>query len=324
MKQSRFEALHQSDWSMFEEAMTALEKRKPCALNDFPAAYRQLCHQLSLAKSRAYNPQLIQYLNQLVMRGHQQLYQSRQSFWASLWYQLAVGFPLAVRQNASFMWIGTALFWLPLLLIFALIQFHPETVYVLIAPENVAEMEAMYSPSAEHIGRNRDADSDVEMFGFYIFNNIRIAFQTFASGLFFGIGSIFFLVFNGLHIGAVFAHLYGIGYHAIFSFAVAHGSFELTAICLSGGTGLKLGWALLSPKQLTRQAALVQAGRESVPLMIGCGIFLLIAAFIEAFWSSNGGLPLSIRYSVGGILWLSVLAWLFLAGRQDAAQDGEL
>ena len=39
------------------------------------------------------------------------------------------------------------------------------------------------------------------MFGFYIRNNIGIAFRTFASGIFAGLGSVFFLALNGVFIG---------------------------------------------------------------------------------------------------------------------------
>ena len=43
------------------------------------------------------------------------------------------------------------------------------------------------------------------MFGFYIFNNVRIGFQTFASGLVFGLGTILYLLYNGVFIGATWS-----------------------------------------------------------------------------------------------------------------------
>jgi hypothetical protein len=46
-------------------------------------------------------------------------------------------------------------------------------------------------------------DSDVLMFGYYIHNNVSIAFRTFAGGILGGVGSIFFLIYNGLIVGAV-------------------------------------------------------------------------------------------------------------------------
>ncbi|MEO4017989.1 stage II sporulation protein M, partial [Pseudomonas rossensis] len=79
---------------------------------------------------------------------------------------------------------------------------------------------------AGHLGRSaeRAASEDWVMFGYYIMHNIGIAFQTFASGLLFGLGSAFFLFFNGLMIGAVAGHLTHIGYGQTFwSFVVGHG-----------------------------------------------------------------------------------------------------
>ena len=61
--------------------------------------------------------------------------------------------------------------------------------------------------AAHAIGRTRGADDDWQMFGHYIRNNIGIAFQCFATGLLAGLGSLFFLVINGVMIGAVAGYL---------------------------------------------------------------------------------------------------------------------
>ena len=45
------------------------------------------------------------------------------------------------------------------------------------------------------------------MFGFYIRNNIGVAFQCFAGGLFAGVGSLFFLAYNGAFGGALAGYL---------------------------------------------------------------------------------------------------------------------
>ena len=84
------------------------------------------------------------------------------------------------------------------------------------SPAQVAEFEAMYDPAAEVVGRERASDADFEMFGFYVMNNVGIAFRVFASGLLAGIGTAFFLVFNGVHIGAVAGHLLQRGFHDTF------------------------------------------------------------------------------------------------------------
>jgi uncharacterized membrane protein SpoIIM required for sporulation len=160
------------------------------------------------------------------------------------------------------------------------------------------------------------------MFGYYVMHNIGIAFQTFAAGLVFGLGSVFFLIFNGLIIGAVSGHLTEIGYGQTFwSFVIGHGAFELTAIALAGAAGLQLGWALIAPGQLTRGESLRLAARKSVQMLCGVMIFLLIAAFIEAYWSSTTVITPWVKYLVGAVLWLLVGTYLGFAGRNRHAPD---
>jgi uncharacterized membrane protein SpoIIM required for sporulation len=185
-------------------------------------------------------------------------------------------------------------------------------------------MQSMYDPDAGHLGRlaKRAASDDWAMFGYYIMHNIGIAFQTFASGLLFGLGSAFFLIFNGLMIGAVAGHLTRIGFGQTFwSFVIGHGAFELTAIALAGAAGLQLGWALIAPGRQPRGEALLVAARKSVLLICGVMLFLLVAAFIEAYWSSMTAPSPLIKYLVGAALWMLMAAYLLFAGRSRHAPE---
>jgi uncharacterized membrane protein SpoIIM required for sporulation len=177
----------------------------------------------------------------------------------------------------------------------------------------------MYSSAAESIGRTRDAGDDWTMFGFYIRNNVGVAFQCFATGLAAGLGSIFFLAYNGAMFGAVAGYLAerGLG-DTFFSFVVTHGSFELTAIALSGAAGLKLGHSLLAPGRWSRGQSLVFAARECVVIVYGVMAMLIVAAAVEAFWSSAAWVPSAVKYGVAAACWIAVFAYLALQGR-DAA-----
>jgi uncharacterized membrane protein SpoIIM required for sporulation len=155
------------------------------------------------------------------------------------------------------------------------------------------------------------------MFGFYIRNNMSVALQCFASGLAAGLGSLFFLAFNGAYGGAIAGYLTerGLG-ETFYSFIVTHAAFELTAIVLSGAAGLRLGHAWIAPGRRTRVQSLVLAAREVVVIVYGVLALLLIAAAVEAFWSSGSWIPLPIKYGVAAICWAAVLAWLTLQGRR--------
>ncbi|MDX1298167.1 MAG: stage II sporulation protein M [Pseudomonas sp.] len=326
MKQSLFENQHQADWQAFSTQLEALERGKADSqqCKGFAAAYRRVCQHLALAQSRGYSSLLIERLQQLAMRGHQQFYRHRSPLGGQLLGFILAGFPRLVRAEWRFVVAGCLVFFGSLLLMGVLVYHFPDLVYGVMGPEQVADMEKMYDPDARRIGRfsERDSGDDWMMFGYYIMNNIGIAFQTFASGLLFGLGSLFFLLFNGLMIGAVAGHLTQIGYGETFwSFVVGHGAFELTAIALAGAAGLKLGWALLTPGRLPRGEALRVAAGSSVRLVGGVIVFLLLAAFIEAYWSSMSLASPTVKYAVGGALWLLVLAYLLLAGRGTHAPD---
>ena len=326
MKQSLFESRHQHQWQTFAEQLTQLEqgKAKAADVADFPHQYRRLCQHLALAQQRGYSSYLVDPLQQLALRGHQQLYRHRSQLTANILAFLLAGFPRLVREQWRFVLIAGLLFFGSLVGIALLVYLFPDLVYSIISPQQVAEMQGMYNPDASRLGRaaERAASEDWMMFGYYVMHNIGIAFQTFAAGLLFGLGSVFFLIFNGLVIGAVSGHLTDIGYGQTFwSFVIGHGAFELSAITLAGAAGLQLGWSLVAPGRLARSEALRLAARKSVRMLCGVMVFLLIAAFIEAYWSSTTRIEPWIKYAVGAALWLLVAAYLSLAGRSRHAPD---
>lgn len=324
MKQSLFESRHQPQWQVFAEHLKQLEQgqAKASDITDFPHQYRRLCQHLALAQERGYSSYLVDPLQQLALRGHQQLYRHRSRLAANVLGFVLADFPRLVREQWRFVLVASLLFFGSLVGIALLVYLFPDLIYAVVSPQQVAEMQGMYDPDASRLGRaaERASSEDWMMFGYYVMHNTGIAFQTFAAGLLFGLGSVFFLIFNGLVIGAVSGHLTEIGYGQTFwSFVIGHGAFELTAIALAGAAGLQLGWGLIVPGQLTRGESLRLAARKSVQMLCGAMIFLLIAAFIEAYWSSITVIAPWIKYLVGAALWLLVGAYLSLAGRNHHA-----
>lgn len=326
MKQSLFESRHQPEWEQFAQRLEQLESGK--AQTDdcvsFPKDYRRLCQHLALAQERGYSSFLIDPLQQLALRGHQQLYRHRSQLGANVLSFILADFPRLVREQWGFVLVAGLLFFGSLFGIGILVYLFPELIYSVVSTEQVSQMQRMYDPTASHLGRaaERASSEDWVMFGYYIMHNIGIAFQTFASGLLFGLGSVFFLIVNGLMIGAIAGHLTHIGYGEIFwSFVIGHGAFELSAIALAGAAGLQLGWALIAPGRLLRGEALRLAARKSVQLICGVMLFLVIAAFIEAYWSSMTWPTPLIKYLVGAALWLLVATYLMFAGRTPHAPE---
>jgi uncharacterized membrane protein SpoIIM required for sporulation len=320
----QFEQLYQNVWAELEAQLNEVLRGKPNRNGAKPVngerlaeLYRRACEHLALARARAYPAYIQDRLDRLTAEAHQVIYQHRGLGFSRITRFFAADFPRAVRAHAVYVWISLAMFWLPTIIIGLLVYNRPELILSVESAQTVAQYEQMYSPDAQSIGRVRTADTDWTMFGFYIRNNITVSFQCFAGGLFAGLGSLFFLAFNGAHGGAIAGYLTERGLGSTFySFVVTHSAFEITAIILSGAAGLRIGHAVLAPKRQKRVQALVTASRESMHIVYGFTAMLLIAAAIEAFWSSAGWLPHLVKYIVAGACWLAVTCYFVFQGRR--------
>ena len=328
MRQEHFIVRHEAEWLAFEHWLDARAARprraradrswRGLADEDVPAAYRRVCQQLGLARRRGYSPQLVARLQELMQRGHAVMYRPPLPRWQRMFEFFLADMPRLVRAEAGVMWASLALFAIPLVVAFVGVQVKPELIHTVMGAQQVAEMEAMYDPEAARLGRA--AESDLMMFGHYIFNNISIGLRTFASGLLAGVGPVLTLAFNGVIIGGVAGHLQAAGHGEPFwRFVAGHAAFELSAIVIAGGAGLRLSLDLIAPGRRRRVDALVEGGRRGARLCLGVFVMLVAAAFIEAFWSSIGWIPAWGKYSVGGALWVLVIAWLWFGGRDRHA-----
>jgi uncharacterized membrane protein SpoIIM required for sporulation len=320
----QFEQSHQQEWNELQSLLAQLHKSvrgrsadgQPIAGERVAALYRRACEQLALARARAYPAYLTDRLEQLTADAHQLIYQHAELGWSRLKRMVAYDFPRAVRAQSAYVWIALAVFGIPTLVLGYAVYFRPDLILTVVDANTAAGFQDMYSDGAASIGRTRDAQNDWVMFGFYIANNIGVAFQCFASGLFAGVGSLFYLAFNGAYGGAIGGYLTERGLGSTFySFVVTHSAFELTAIVLSGAAGLRIGHALLAPGRYTRLQSLVRAAQESAVIIYGVMAMLLIAASLEAFWSSAKWIPPLMKYGVAAICWIAVLSYLTLQGR---------
>jgi uncharacterized membrane protein SpoIIM required for sporulation len=159
---------------------------------------------------------------------------------------------------------------------------------------------------------------------FYFTNNARVAFNAFALGATFGVGTIAVVLVNGVLLGATAAIVAANGsLRAFLSFVLPHAGVELTAIVLAAAAGLHLGAAILAPGWRRRTDSLAVAARDSLPLVLGCAALLVIAGVVEGFISPMSW-PLRAKAAIGGTLNVLLVFYLFSTrsgNRQEAGRD---
>ncbi len=290
----------------------ALEALPPAEISRVVGLYRALCADLMRARTLGCGPDVTGHLDVLASRVHNRLYTPRPWRLGAVWDLVRRDFPRTLRRNWRPFAISTALFYLPFAFgLFATLA-SPDFAYGVMPRAALEQASESY---AEGFGAGREAGTNAMMSGFYVMNNVGIAFRCFATGILFGAGSLFFLVYNGLVTGTTIGHVIvsGAG-HNILTFICGHGPFELTAIVIAGAAGLLMGWSLVETRGKTRLGSLRDSGRDLLDLVAGAALMLLIAAAVEGFWSPSG-LPALVKWGFSAVASAGVVLYLSLAGR---------
>jgi uncharacterized membrane protein SpoIIM required for sporulation len=314
-RQDDFVAERRPDWDELERLLgdnRRLDKLAPASITRAAALYRAVCADLMRAQGAGYGPDVIALLDGLAARGHNALYSAPPYRLRAVWELLAVDFPRTLRKHRRFLLLAAALFLLPGVLgFFAARASRAFALHVL--PESMAEM--MEKSYAEGFNKGRSEGQDASMAGFYVYNNIGIAFRCFATGVLLGLGSAFFLVYNGLITGVVAGLVTSAGHGLnLLTFTCGHSSFELSAIVISGTAGMVMGYALVDTGGLTRWASVRRRSRELATLILGAAFMLMIAALIEGFWSPSS-VPAPVKWGVAVVNCTVVGLYFTLAGR---------
>jgi uncharacterized membrane protein SpoIIM required for sporulation len=320
MTSGDFEHKNQERWLEYERLVDRLERgAKDPDAGEMPRRFRELCVDLALAESRMYGTRITDRLNGLVIRGYELIYQTRRGGWQKTGEFVTAGFPQAVRKEWRLFVLCNLVFWVPFVAMLLSSQHDIRWIQAVLGAEGMVSVEEMYGGKEQQIAHLRsEYGSNFMMFCFYIYNNVAIDFRIFAGGIAAGLGTLFFLIFNGLQIGASAGYVnHACNPEAFWSFVSGHSSFELLGMVVSGMAGMRLGLAILSPGRLPRLRALAEAGKQALPLIYGAALLTTLAAVVEGFWSAQP-IPSGVKYAVGIIGWVLHIAYFLFAGRRRA------
>jgi uncharacterized membrane protein SpoIIM required for sporulation len=308
------------DW---QELAKILERDAPLAEQRAPrisraaALYRAVCGDLMRARQTGSAADVVAYLDALTARGHNSLYGARSYALRDALRALRLGFPRAFRKNWPFMLVSGLLFVVPFLIGWQGALRSPGFASSVLPLKTLEELSQSY---ADGFANGRSGQMDAAMSGFYVDHNVGIAFRCFATGILFGVGSAFYTLYNGLFIGTIFGFVQHAGHgHNLLTFVCGHSPFELTALVIAGGAGLRMGAALVVTEGRTRLGSLRRRASELSLLVAGAAAMLCVAASIEAFWSPSS-IPDPVKYGFSALGWLAVFGFLTFAGRNRAAE----
>lgn len=306
-RQTDFEEQNEDFWRS-QEGLLSNDQGGP----QLPQNYRRMCRQLNLARQRHYDGRLITRLEKIVLAQYALLYRPPSTLLKRCGRYLMLDFPRRVREEWRLVSFSFILFFLPLIVMTWIFATNPDAHEYILSSSQQASLDASWSKS-----HDQSFDDRFYMWAHYVMNNVSIDFMCFAGGLVFGIGSIYFMLFNGIYIGAVAGYVTYAGHGERFwAFVAGHSAPELLAAVIAGAAGMRLGMGLLKPGGLPRSQALRSSCGEAMQLLYGAAFLTFSAAFLEAFWSGFNFEMRMPKYIVGGVIWILMLAWFIFAGRE--------
>lgn len=161
-------------------------------------------------------------------------------------------------------------------------MYYPEFVKIMLGDAYVAMTESNIE-KGDPMAVYKSGDAINSFFEIAI-NNIMISFRVFVLGITFGVLTYFFLMYNGIMVGA-FVYFFverGLMKESLLAIML-HGTLELSMIVLSGCAGLYLAKGLVFPGTYRRIDAMLITSRGAIKIMVAVFVFLLYAAFVESF-----------------------------------------
>lgn len=311
-----------SDWDALEALLTA-HHRAELHLSDverLDRLYRRTSADLARAQSAYPETDVHRFLNQLVARAYAAIYRPRPDRLAQLRRFYRFELPRTFRREWRYTAAALSLFLLGIALGAVVVLAEPRGAELLV-PEHMREQLLQKKIWTDDI---LSATPPGVVASHISTNNLTVLITTFVSGLLLGLGPLFELCFNGVHLGSVAALAHQTGMLGkLLDFIAAHGPVELSVIVISGAGGLMLGHALIEPGEHTRAQALQRRGREALKIVLGVSPALALIAFVEGYVSPGDLFPTAVKAAIG--IALGFLFWFYLlsAGRETDEEPAE-
>ncbi len=292
MREAQFLKQNMEKWQLYESEIK-LHKNTGRLADRFI----ELTDDLSYSKTFYPKSNTTKYLNGLAGLFHQNIYKNKKEKSARIWnfwqFELPYLFNFYHRQFAY-----SLIFFCVFCFIGAISAKYDETFIRLILGDGYVNMTNENIEHGDPFGVYK-SENQLTMFWSIAFNNIRVAFATYAMGAFFSVGAVFLLLQNGLMLGSFEYYFFSksLGLKSI-TVIFIHGTLEIWAIVIAGAAGLILGNSILFPGTFSRNVSILKGGRDGIKIVFGLIPVFIVAAFLESFVTRYDKMPVWLSTSI--------------------------
>lgn len=300
MREAAFIKQNKEKWLEFEKSLYKTSEKKPERLAEL---FIQINNDLAYAQTYYPKSNVIKYLNAIAVTAYHKIYgQKKKDLGMASFWNFEI--PMIMYQYRKYFYFSFAIFLLMVIIGAFSAHYEPEFVrsilgdrYVNMTEQNIENGDPLA------VYNNETQFEDFNSFFAIAWNNLRVGLMAFIYGLFGGIGSLYFMLVNGVMVGSFQYMFYEKG-HFFLSLRTIwmHGAMEIFAMCIEIGAGVLLGTSYIFPGILTRKQAFFQKGKAAIKVVISTMPFTLFAALIEGYltqYANEMPIPIALIIVLG-------------------------
>ncbi len=298
------------------------EHASAAAPDELAAAYQELCADLVFAQTHFPDSRITVYLNDLTLALHVQVYRRRVNFWKKAWHFMRYEVPLTFYRCRRDLLVSLCVFVFGTAVGIGSQLAEPDFArailgdyYVEMTLQNIANGTPMAVYSSSETG---------DMFLGITLNNVMVSLVTFITGVLTFFGTGLSLLNNSVMLGSfqTFFFQHGLGFESMLAIWL-HGTIEISTIIIEGAAGIRLGTGWLFPGSLSRMAAFRRSAKEGLKMCMGIIPLVVVAAFIEGFFTRHTEWPDALRLAVIVLSLALVIFYVIVLPRKTAKDGGE-
>lgn len=279
MREASFIDKNKDKWILIESNLRNKINVEP---DQLASNYIELTNDLAYAQTFYPRSKTKDYLNELAILAHQQLYRDQKSSENQILRFISHDIAEAVWQIRKPLCYSFLIFCFAIAIGFLSAHYDLDFVRLILGNQYV-DMSIKNIESGNPAGVYAGG-SEVGSALAITINNVRVAFLAFAYGIFYSIGAGFILFSNGIMVGAFHYLFYQ---HGVLREAMSaiwiHGAIELSVIVIAGGCGIAVGNSILFPKSYTRLESFKRMIKVASKVLISTVPFFIVAGFLEGF-----------------------------------------
>jgi len=290
MREPLFVKQNAEKWSQFEQSATT----DP---DEIAERFIKITDDLAYAKTFYPKSKTTAYLNGLASKLHQSIYKNKSEKSNRFITYWKFELPLLFKTYQRPLLYSFIFFIIFCLMGILSAKYDPNFLKLILGPEYV-NMTNENIAKGDPFGVYKSQNEFTMFFGIAA-NNIFVSFLMFVSGIFFSVGSVIYMLQNGLMLGSFEYYFFskGLGAQSILVIWI-HGTIEISSLIIAGAAGLVLGNSFLFPKTYTRLASVKRGAKDGIKMALGLVPLFIIAAFFESFLTRHTEMPVWLSITI--------------------------